>query len=298
MSNNAPISLNKFCAAQTALDILREQALRWSAPHLFDDPFELSSQSKLPFTTNDLTEAAVLEACAMIFSRESPRGTGSFINAIKRWRTEERFQSQEEAEEVLKGLLPTMINYHEEVVKEIYRDWKAFSNSLRICCFVYKSTSMAAWQRYGDVHRGVVLRFKCGEDTALENPRAMTYPNKRPEITSVKEQMSIMLAGSTYRPQEHFYEKFLTKSAMDKHEREWRCFKEVQNEDLMFEHLNVPFREDELTGVFFGLETSLEDRQAIFSLVKEDYPKTKIYQAVAMPGHYEIEYIKITGKKL
>jgi len=296
VSSNAPISLNKFCTAQTAIDILREQALRWNAPHTFDDPFELSAQSKLPFTSNDLVDAAVLEACAMIFSRESPRGTGSFVNAIRRWRSEERFHSQEEAEEVLKGLLPTMVNYHEEVIREVIADWRKFASALRICCFVYKSNSMPAWQIYGDHHRGVVLRFKCGDDSALTNPREMDYPNKRPEITTVKDQIGVMLAGSKHRPQDHFFEKFLTKAAVDKPEREWRCFREVGGEDLMADYLSVPFRDDELTGVFYGLQTALEDRQAIFDLVKEDYSKSKVYQAVALPGQYEIDYVRVTAK--
>src|SRR5690625_4800693 len=100
-----PETLAKYCTAEAAGKILSSRQLRWHGPHLLGDPFELTHQSPLGFDPATLLDAAIRTATAMIFARELPRSNSPLMAVVRRWREEERFDSQEEAEEVLTELL-------------------------------------------------------------------------------------------------------------------------------------------------------------------------------------------------
>src|SRR5690625_4449385 len=98
-----PETLARYCTAEAAGKILSSRQRRWHGPHLLADPFELTHQSRLGFDPATLLDAAIRTATAMIFARELPRSNSPLMAVVRRWREEERFDSQEEAEEVLRS---------------------------------------------------------------------------------------------------------------------------------------------------------------------------------------------------
>lgn len=58
-----------------------------------------------------------------------------------------------------------------------------------------------------------------------------------------------------------------------------------------------PFDERILTAVYFGLHTPIEDKKTLIEIVKEQYPHTKIYQACAVKGKYDIEFSRVSTRK-
>ncbi|TQV79492.1 DUF2971 domain-containing protein [Exilibacterium tricleocarpae] len=303
MALHHPETLVKYCTADTAGKILSNRSLRWCAPHLFCDPFELNHDTGLPFDPHELLSAAIKAATAMIFARDAPRGNTPLVTAIRRWRDEERFSSPEEAEDVLQELLSQIIDQRQAAIDQVMMDWRKFTRRLRICCFSAKPNNIAAWRQYGERHHGVAIRFQCGEFTALPKPRQVNYRGGRPDITTLREQLGVIIGDERCVPQEQFYEKFTSKPTVDSPIQEWRCFHRA-DDSTSADHTDatnwfddIKFECNEITGVYFGIYTDTAVKRKLCELLKAQYSHAKIFQARAVPGKYEVDFERITTRK-
>lgn len=290
-----PDSLAKFCTAATALQVLSTQTLRWSAPHLFADPFEQDHRTQLAFDPHGLLDAVLRTAISMIFSPDEPRGNSPLATVIRRWRDEERFANPEEAEEVLRELMSRMVNQRQTEIDELMADWRRFTRHLRICSFSAKPDNLACWQHWGDNHRGLAIRFDVNELSG-EPPHKVDYKNLRPEITTLKEQLNAVLYNERPTPQEHFLEKFLVKSPVNSHEQEWRCFYHAtaegsskhNDESLWYD--DRPFPRSAVSSVYLGAQMAAADKKTLLDLLKKDYPQCKVFTAASLQGKFDIEF--------
>lgn len=298
-----PDTLSKYTDADTACQILQSQTLRWSAPTLYNDPFELNHKTPLSFDPQTLLQSVIRAACGMIFAREEPRGTAPLTTVIRRWRDEERFDSPEEAEEVLEELMARMVDQRQSDIDEMMSDWRRYTRSLRICSFSAKADNLTAWQYYADSHRGAVLKFQCGEGTSLKHPKAVQYSPARPEITRLQEQLNVVLYNDKLRSQDSFEDKFLSKQPTAKGEQEWRCIDSVGAEeankttDEALWYSDRPFEAEHLRAIYLGAFMSVADKKRLLEFVQALYPDTKVFQAEAVPGKYEIGFNRITLKQ-
>ncbi len=302
MASNTPESLIKFCTANTAHQILAQQKLRWSAPYLFSDPFELNHETQLNFDPQSLLKAAIQTAAGLIFSKEVPRGSTPLMAAIRRWRDEERFGSPDEAESVLRDLLAQVVDHRQSSIDQMMTDWRKFARTLRICSFSGKPDNLSAWQHFADSHRGVAIRFRCGEYTALPAPERVIYRSSRPEITTLKQQLDVVINSERFVAQDHFYEKVTTKPIFCSSEDEWRCF--TQAEDTLNStpttkdwYQDKKFERSEIEAIYFGIYTPTKVKRAIYELIKENYAQAKIYQARAVTGEYDLAFDRIAARK-
>ncbi|MBL4827744.1 MAG: DUF2971 domain-containing protein [Spongiibacteraceae bacterium] len=299
MTTKDIISLVKFCDTETGLKILNSQSLRWSSPHLFNDPFELGHHSAPSVNNQNLVSGIIKDAINMLFGPTEPKGKSNrLVAAISRWRDEDRFASEEEASIVLKQLLGQVAEQQIQTIDSYVSAWKEFASSIRICSFCEKPGNMSAWQRFGDNHNGIAMRFSCGENTALPNPQAINYGSAPPFVTSLKEQVSVCYGREEAPTHDGFLGKLLSKSKENRSEQEWRCLAQEENKndigtDEQLWYSNKKFSSSELKAIYIGLATSLQDKEAVIKLVKDKYPKTKVYQAQALAGRYEIDFSAI-----
>lgn len=293
-------SLTKFCDIETGLKILNSQALRWSAPHLFRDPFELDHLCGADFTADQFLKGLIREAINMLFGPNEPRGKSNrLVAAIARWRDEERFASEEEAETVLKQLLTQLAEQQQEAIDKYLQDWQRFASLLRICCFCEKPDNMAAWQRYAGNHSGIALKFQAGDESSLPKPRKLSYSANPPFVTNLKEQVGVAYGKENPPDKAAFVEKLLQKNRDNSAEREWRCF-EVENRDPDPDpqtwYIDKTFKTNELKSVYLGLGISPGHRQQVVELIRRDFKNTRVFQARAAAGKYEIEFVQTADK--
>ncbi len=292
-----PTSLVKFTDPEAAIRILSESKLRWSAPVLFDDPFELNHHTTLNFDSRTLLTSCVKSTMGLIFNRDDPLGTSPLIKAIRRWRSEDRFDNEEEAQEVLSELLSSMVQHREPEMLRLMRDWREYSQKLRILCFSEKHDNNSSWCRYADNHRGIAIRFACGDETSLPKPLPVRYTDTKPEITPIAEQMDILMNHTNLEIQDSFPEKFLTKSKAEIRQREWRLLKQVDDNEVpedearWFEEISFPV--SEVRAIYFGVATDAKLKQDISNLVKRRYPKTKLFQARTQAANFDLEFDRI-----
>ncbi len=299
MSGSVPEHLVKFMTANTATDVLANSTLRWSAPDCLGDPFELNSQSTLGFDAALLLESTIKLASSMIFAPEEPKGESPLINAINRWREEERFDSAEEAHGVLRELLSKMVDYRVSQLDASMSQWQSFARNARYCCFCASPHILAAWEACADNHKGFALRFNCGESSPYKLAKPVVYQNERAEFTTLREQLGAILHNRKDRLQERFLDHHYIKATYHKHEEEWRCYQtspspvSVEDQDQSAWFDDLPFPANHLNAVFIGLAAPEEDKQRVLQLVREKFVNTKVFQAVKGKTGFTLEFEKV-----
>lgn len=289
-------SLVKYCSSATAIKILGDQSLRWSAPHLFGDPFELHHATQIDVSAARMLEILLREALIMLFGPDAPTGrSNKLVNVMARWREEHRFCDEEEASTVLRELLGQIADLQARQVDEYMANWRGYARTVRIACFSAKPDLMRCWQRFAADHTGIALRFECGEGTALPQPRQVTYQVSAPTITSLHEQIEGILGRRPAPNSTDFQPKLLSKNRYDHAELEWRCFdndRDDPDSDEAFWYSDRRFPAQELRAVYFGARSSAGDRDAITQLMRRNFPHAKLYQAAPAAGSYELEMVR------
>jgi hypothetical protein len=299
-------SLIKFADRDSAVRILADQKLRWSAPDRLDDPFELSSQSGLNFDTQSLLDSTIKLASSMIFAPEQPKGDSPLINAIRRWREEERFASPDEAHGVLRELLGKMVDYRQAQLDGAKAKWQEYVRKVRICAFSAKPDNVTAWELFAENHRGVAIRFLPGSEEPFIVAKPVLYQTERPQLTSLREQLGAILHNRKDTVVERFKDHWFIKGVHRKLEQELRCV-QLSPRDIPVTHSephewfdDLPFPAELVSGVFFGMRTDEATKGRIIDLVQERYKTAKIFQAVPGKVGYTIEFERIgradTGK--
>ncbi len=300
MSANTPDSLFKYLDANGALNTLQSRSLRWSSPACFVDPFEISVVPSLPFEINSLLDSTIKLASSMIFAPEQPKGDSPLVNAIKRWREESRFGSQEEAIPVLRELLGKMVEHRSTQLEGALNQWQEHIRNLRLCCFSSKSDIPQAWEKFADCHRGVVLRF-ASSDSPFDLASPIVYQSDRAHLTTIREQLGSILHNRKDAMVERFKDLHLVKSSHLKVESEWRCCTtatqkiSVDQVDVQQWHDLRRFNPDALTGIYFGIGCADEFKQEISSLAKSQFPSAKLFQANLSKVTFTIEFEKVSS---
>ena len=292
MSKAKPSKLIKFCDINTALKILNSQSLRWSAPHLYNDPFELNHQSDTDFTAQQLLQGITKEALAVLFGGAEPTGNNELVQALKRWQYEGRFDNEQEAETVLKQLVLPIAQQQQKAVNQYLQDWQSYAKNIRVCCFSNHVKNTACWQRYAQEHHGIALAFDSNENS-LQNAKPVSYAEHPISATSLKEQIDIAFGRSTAPSKDDFGTLLLHKPAAEQAEQEWRCLELEDKEALSDEQLwykAKPFETEHLTALYFGLNTTDSDKIMLKNLVAKAYPHCRIYQSELPNNSYNLAF--------
>ena len=131
---------------------------------MFNDPFEPDHDAEPNFTPETLLKGMIKEAITMLFGPSEPSGKSNrLVAAIARWRDEERFASEDEAEVVLNQLLSQMAQQQHQTIDNYVSAWRQYARAIRVCTFSDKPNNLFCWQRYADNHAGIALRFSAGE---------------------------------------------------------------------------------------------------------------------------------------
>ncbi len=300
MPSEAVSALVKFCPVDTGIKILNSQSLYWSAPHLFGDPFELHHGSDPQLTAPALLDTLLREALIILFGPNAPTGRQNrLVNTLARWRDENRFCDEDEAGSVLRDLLGQIAELHARKIDEYLARWRLYARQVRIASFCDRPGNLHGWQNYADGHRGMALRFECGPDTGLPDPHPVQYQAQAPVLTTLATEIDVIF-GRRQAPEDgDFIGKLLTKGRHQHGEEEWRCVftdgsDADKDESLWFTPRKFPAHE--LRAVYLGASMGRGEREHVAQLLRTSYPTAKLFQAVAQPGRYELEFEPIARR--
>lgn len=285
-----PETLYIYCTPTTAKNILKGCALPYVAPAYLNDPFSPANNPALSFDKDALLKACVKLAVAMIFAPTAPTGDSPIINAVVRWRSEQRFSAAEEAEPVLRELLSRMVDHRMSQIDKLVTEWSNFTQSARLLSAFTTVDNLYNWQNYGDNHKGLILGFRTDESMVLSEAKQADYGVARPEVTSIKEQVNILLQYQKDNASSRFQELLCSRPVYRKAEQEWVSIRESKKPSAGSNpgEEQVPFQKEELKQVHFGMAMEPKLQSALLAFIKKEFSGVKCYQSSLTKGKYEL----------
>lgn len=281
----------KFCDIKTAEKILTTQALRWSAPHLLNDPFEPNANLQLGYSYQDMLKLTVSQTVSMLFGSEIPAGTTPMLHAIRRWRDEERFDCVNEASEVLSGLLQPMVTARQEHLNRQLARWQNYTQNLRICCFSAKVNNPHAWQYFADNHKGVALCFNTGPGTDFSAAKPVVYHDDRPEVFDLDNQVKAIINNEAEDSSNTFSQFFMLKAKTRSQEQEWRCLRtEVPAKANSAGYSDRKFNGADLSAIYFGVGTPVAAKHELLALALTVNSAINAYHGSLCRHSYDVDF--------
>lgn len=151
----------------------------------------------------------------------------------------------------------------------------------RFCCFTELSNDLLFWAHYADSHRGMCLEFD-----------ATFGPISRAHQVRYEEEYPTMTVYSGWKDDP--LRMLLTKSLDWSREREyrslllWKRTEQFETVDPTGSFIQIPSRA--LTGVYFGAETSEEDKKVVLDLISEGPFNPSIYHGELSPNSYKVVF--------
>ncbi len=306
MNDNQPETLVTFLGADAAMQALEHGTLCWRAPHRGDDLFALDADSTLAFDMRALLHVAGRSVAAAVFARQAPSGVPGhpMTSVVRRWRAQRRFNSEDEVLRALRTVLPGMAERQMEAVEEVLTDWRALTARVRVLHLFERHNDPALWQHRAEHHGGIALRFACGENSTLGQPYPVHYQNRRAQITTLQEQVEVLLGQSRHVAQTQFRERLLTRSRADAEEREWRCFRhydasgkpDTGGEDGP-DGEQVVFDPGDLQAIYLGARLAPARCERALALAAERYPGARVFQATPHAREFVLDFQPVGGNE-
>jgi hypothetical protein len=293
-----PDALYKYMSVDTARQVLNSGTLRWSSPELLGDPWFISHDTKLGFDHLTVNKAMLNTAVSMLFTRDLPAGNKDhpLYKAICRWRSEDRFKDETEAWEALSELLAPTPETLQQKLSKILSDWQELVSNSRVICFSDSPKEMRSWMQYANKFEGLVMRFE--PTGTIAEPKPVEYSVQRQHLTTVREQVNDLVGIERATVEDKFESKLLSKGKHLSHEREWRCIRLMDEQDLdcgedvQDWYMDEPIPTDSLKAIYFGFKMPAILVSEISQLVKTGYPETTIYTSVPVEEQFDVEFEK------
>lgn len=292
MTAERPKHLIKYVSADAGLAILSSQSLLWSSPNHYSSPFEMNGKCAIPFSSKELLDATVKLSTSLIFSDEKPKGETPLMTAINRWRDEGRFNSPQEAENVLKDLLGRMVSQKEEQLHASLQKWQMFVESVRTCCFCASPDLPLAWEKFADQHKGIAISVIPDAENGLEQVQPVQYTSERPQLTTLKEQINQLLYNLAVNPNQRFPKNLLSKPSFLSEEREWRA---LMPKNASFRKTDDPCRDEKMLtkgsirAIYLGLNSDEATRNAVKAACSNMEKHPKLYQIMIAKNQFKLE---------
>lgn len=272
------LSFYKYMTVATARAILTNCTLRWSSPVRFNDPFDVPRELAFGIEPQEFVGASGRRMRRLI--EEPPEDTTQLSPKLRQIvETAKNGISPELKAELLAGIADVTSSSTPSgaAMNELRELWRTWLPDYRILCLTESPSHVAMWHHYADEYRGVVLEFKCVDETdsAWLAARPVTYPPQKPsvytadgwaEILTLLPEAAIraMLDAATY-----------TKSPDWSYESEWRIASFKRPTDTG-DFSDYGFHRQELGAVYFGPMISPDERLAL-RIAAGAFPAAKLW---------------------
>lgn len=279
-------SFFKHTTAETAKIILATRKLRWSAPNLFNDPFDVPSEIFDEIDERELQNAFIERINSLVVDPRLPHSEHHTNTTRFLLETFCRADPATKEEYILgNNELRNDPVFTSDTFSLLRRQWRTEYRDMRILCFTEMWDSASMWDRYSLGHTGILMEFACIDevDSAWLIAKPVIYSDEPLKCNTVEGLAELMLYTPHYAVQLVLEEYTHTKTTDWAYEKEWRIASWKRPHESG-EHSDYGFFREELIGVTFGASIVDADRREIESLIREHYPHVGIWQAQVNRG--------------
>lgn len=269
--------LYKYVTPQTGIAVLTSESLRWSAPPLFNDPFDVARSWRGP-TVQEIEDACVARFADYVNGEATPESPMA-INLMEVARAH-AIANPAVFEAEMRFFLHLMRPNIERNLADFQSAWDERLPGMRILCFSADPSSAAMWAHYAKGHEGMVLQFESSDerDSSWLLAEPVIYQDKAPELPPASHWVRGFLSEIEIEWDDILREYQFVKHTDWSYEREYRIVsgKKVTESDLYFDYL---FHPEDLRGVILGMNVAPNDESTVRQLVSAKYPNATIYRA-------------------
>jgi hypothetical protein len=292
----------KYTTAATALAILKNCSVRWSAPARFNDPFDIQFDPRVPCTREEFSDAFRLGLKrALDEGRDTPINADNpvvhLFNQMARHVTSG--PKGLSVEEFIEQLSPAFSESYDKMLSTLPMRQEEVRHALYdVCVFCVSEVpdNLLMWSHYSDSHHGILFKFKClpEKDTALCVASKVTYTDNIPPFAPLDALIDSMVGSKPLNTRDIYYTLTTTKSREWEYEKEWRIVSTFRSEaEIAQGYADYPILPEEVEEITFGCRVSDDDRQQIANLVADRYPHVKLKEARKHPGKYALEFFDV-----
>lgn len=289
---NKPKILYKYLTAETGLKVLEHQTIRFSNPKCFNDPYD----SDMPFTIKNYKELNN-DYFIKLIDKMSNHKLGQQI--LPEW------FDLNVAKDILtkEPINKNPIDYIKDILKP-------FKEKMRVLCLSQNNDNLLMWSHYSFNHTGIVIGIN-NYFYYFKDAMPVPYSRTIPKIDGV---LFDELTLDTKEALEEFRRLLQTKSTDWKYESEWRCtfdvekrfefinkfsefkfkypkvYNELKNQE---DFIHTPLPIESIDSVYLGAKMNILDELRLIYLVRNKYPKTKIFKAELSQTEFKIVFKKI-----
>ncbi len=288
--SNLPATLTYFGSIQKIGQILNRSAVPLLQAHELCDPFLPNRFTPLPFSYDQLFEAAVKEVAHYILGVSPPRGQPNhpLQKAILRWRMENRFNDEHEIREALQGLLPAMVEKAYEHAKLAHSNWVNFVSSKKVAAFYEQNQELAMWQLLGHSHRGAAIKFNCSNEE-FENCMPADYHKMPASTVSLKQYVEYMM-GLLPEVEIDVEKIILRQDYSHRKQKEWRLVVDCNEQKDQWWH----FKTNSIRSIYLGALVPEKTCEQLKKHLAKLNPKIRLFKAQAEINSYSLDFTKIS----
>jgi hypothetical protein len=283
-----PTHLTYFISLSGISKILANSSLPMFELDQLNDPFLPDKNGSLKLDIQQFFDSSVKAISHGILGKSPPRGqpNHSLQKAIMRWRAEERFNNVDEIKVALQGLLPAMVELEFNKIKKLHAEWIDFANDSLLLPFFERYQDLVLWEKYGNNHSGLAIRFKCEEDSFFEHCQPVIYSKSPAKTIDVKAHIEFMMGGVNeveFSPKDIL----LHQDYNQRLYKEWRLIRchDEDNEN----YLSFPIRL--IKSIYIGALVSDTNAEQLKKHIVKMYPKIKLYRAYPNDSDYSLKFI-------
>jgi hypothetical protein len=284
-------------SAQTAVSVLLRKRLRWSAPELFNDPFEFKNPMEFAFEWRDLEQPLLDTITRLVTQKEEPDlvQDGPTVENIRGDRLRYKWTGLD-VDDVRRGYEPFIKTLLEKRSLDDWhhRRWAEMKREYRVLCFAETETNILSWSHYANSHKGVALGFDAQPRSDLAAARKVSYSKDAPFSVTLDEMLLFLTSqGPKPKSDDAFVKSVFTKSEDWFYEKEWRIFRTV-SEVGPDRFIDLPFPPEELVAIYLGCRVSESSKEEIMAAARTFPAPVTFFQMMDEPKRFELTPIFIT----
>lgn len=285
----------KYASPQAALAILRNRSLQWSAPELFNDPFDVQFDMHVEPFEEQLIDTCVDLMIDIYLGKEAPslrNPMGWTLDVLRKTLGTiplQDFRSR------IRPVVAEQYEKFESTLEKTHVELREYMKGWRVLCLSKVPDDILMWSHYAQNHSGVVLGFKYIEelDGVWAAAHPVRYESKMPRLATPVEQIRFLAGCADLDVKDVFFRSILTKASNWSYEQEWRIF------DVAFSGSGLEYRqfnENELSSVILGCRASPSLVNEILELVAANYGNASIIQASKSKREFMLELKFVESK--
>lgn len=287
----------KYSSPDTTVAVLKSREVRYSSPLVFNDPFDIQSGLHFDFDLESLHSKVLDRIQELASGLKEPQVDSNdvwgkiVLEARKHYPT--HGFPRDRWKQMMYANFEELLNIIKQNQSGYQQYWRESVPRIRVFSVTEERDNLLMWAHYARDHTGAVFEYWSlpEEDNPLSVARQVKYAKSPPPFFTEQEWLDDF-TGIKKLDGKNLNARYVsTKSDVWSYEREWRVWYPMFDATQMFD--TMPIRPSEFKAIYFGCRISETTKQEALRLLKENFPRTRVFQANKMENAYELTYTEI-----